>query len=473
MAKPSSGARKATPAAKKVKATKAPPASKQKAAPKKAKAEEGGKKKPAAKVASTAKKAVSVAKAATKKVVATVKKAATTVKEAATKQAPAKEAPAKQAPAKQAPAKQAPAKESTPKLKDGAARVKEAAARAKEAAGKTGQLPSAERPRPRATKLPPQGEPLNKRDMEQLLTAGAGRGVMGEGSLKGRLVVNDGMPYLVVVGRDKRELTFLLQGPDQEVLPAYVDHKVSVSGLIRKATNYGGSVDVRKFSAKKPEIEIPQPVTEPENKLRFLSPGEVSMVTNAGMGSGMKGFATLRGNLEMTGEEFVLVVSHGGTRQQVSFILEGKGAKGLRKHLGQTLAITGVVDKTSGWGGRIEVEAIELRPTEARLMSREGMELVHVEGEQPGPFEVKLNHAFSVRLQEQPGSTWAIEPTMAKRVGLREANFEPGSDGGPATREFFFSPRNPGSMEIEFFLAKALNPGQVERSFKMNVNVKP
>jgi len=458
MAKPSSGARKATPAAKKVKATKAPaPASKQKAAPKKAKAEEGDKKKPAAKVASTAKKAVSVAKAATKKVVATVKKAATTVKEATTKQAPAKEAPAK---------------ESAPKLKDGAARVKEAAARAKEAAGKTGQLPSAERPRPRATKLPPQGEPLNKRDMEQLLTAGAGRGVTGEGSLKGRLVVNEGMPYLVVVGRDKRELTFLLQGPDQEVLPAYVDHKVSVSGLIKKATNYGGSVDVRKFSAKKPEIEIPQPVTEPENKLRFLSPGEVSMVTNAGMGAGMKGFATLRGNLEMTGEEFVLVVSHGGTRQQVSFILEGKGAKGLRKHLGQTLAVTGVVDKSSGWGGRIEVEAVELRPTEARLMSREGMELVQVEGEQPGPFEVKLNHAFSVRLQEQPGSTWAIEPTMAKRVGLREANFEPGSDGS-ATREFFFSPRNPGSMEIEFFLAKALNPGQVERSFKMTVNVKP
>jgi hypothetical protein len=464
MAKPSSGARKATPAAKKLKATKASaPASKQKAAPKKAKAEEGGKKKPVEKVASTAKKAASVAKAATKKVVAQVKKVAATVKEAATKQAPA---------AKEAPAKEASGKEASPKLKDGATRVKEAAARAKEASGKVSQFPAAERPRPRATKLPPQGEPLNKRDMEQLLTAGAGRGVTGEGSLKGRLVVTDGMPYLVVVGRDKRELTFLLQGPDQEVLPAYVDHKVSVSGLIKKATNYGGSVDVRKFSAKKPEIEIPQPVTEPENKLRFLSPGEVSMVTNAGMGAGMKGFATLRGNLEMTGEEFVLVVSHGGTRQQVSFILEGKGAKGLRKHLGQTLAITGVVDKTSGWGGRIEVEGVELRPTEARLMSREGMELVQVEGEQPGPFETKLNHAFAVRLQEQPGFTWAIEPTAAKRVGLREANFEPSADGS-ATREFFFSPRNPGSMEIEFFLAKALNPGQVERSFKMTVNVKP
>jgi hypothetical protein len=61
---------------------------------------------------------------------------------------------------------------------------------------------------------------------------------------------------------------------------------------------------------------------------------------------------------------------------------------------------------------------------------------------------------------------------VAKRVGLREANFEPGPDG-QATREFFFVPRNPGATEIEFFLAKAFNPGQVERSFKLNVTVKP
>jgi hypothetical protein len=173
----------------------------------------------------------------------------------------------------------------------------------------------------------------------------------------------------------------------------------------------------------------------------------------------------------MTGDEFVLVVSNGGTRQQVSFILEGKGAKGLRKYLGQTLTVTGVADKSSGWGGRIEVENVEPRPSELRPMSREGMESVHVEGEQSTGIEVKLNHAFTVRLQEQPGFTWAIEPTVAKRVGLREANFEPGSDG-PATREFFFVPRNPGATEIEFFLAKAFNPGQVERSFKLNVTVK-
>jgi len=346
-------------------------------------------------------------------------------------------------------------------------KVKEATSKAAAA------VPAVEKPRPRATKLPPPGEPLNKRDMEQLLTAGAGRGVVGEGSLKGRLVLTDFMPHLVVVGRDKRELSFLLQGPDQEVLPAYVDHKVSVSGLIKKTTNYGGTVDVRKFSAKKPEVEEPvvAPV-EPENKLRYLSPGEVSQVVSAGMGAGMKGFAALRGNLEMTGDEFVLVVSNGGTRQQVSFILEGKGAKGLRKYLGSTLSVTGVADKSSGWGGRIEVESVEPRPAEARPMSREGMDILQVEGEQSTGIEVKLNHGFIVRLQEQAGFTWAIEPTVAKRVGLREANFEPGPEGS-ATREFFFIPRNPGPSEIEFFLAKAFNPGQVERSFKMLVTVKP
>ena len=71
--------------------------------------------------------------------------------------------------------------------------------------------------------------------------------------------VIDGLPNLVVVGRDKRELTFILQGPDQEVLPAYLDHKVSISGLINKTTDYGGTVDVRNFSAKKPEVEEPTP----------------------------------------------------------------------------------------------------------------------------------------------------------------------------------------------------------------------
>lgn len=473
MAKPRSGAKKATPAAKKTKPTKSGAlkgASKRVAkvaarlATKAGEGVKAAKKSPAKKAAAAAKKTVAkvkqVAEAATK----SVAKAAAKVKEAAREVA--REA-----------LKDVESKEGT---KEGSKEGGKQAARAREPkAGKGGGKgaraeapPAVERPRPRATKLPPPGEPLNKRDMEQLLTAGQGRGVVGEGSLKGRLTLLDGLPGLLVVGRDKRELAFVLQGPDQEVLPAYVDHKVSVSGLIKKTTNYGGTVDVRKFSAKKPEIEepVPEPV-ESETRLRYLSPGEVSQVISAGMGAGMKGFAALRGNLEMTGEDFVLVVSNAGTRQQVSFILEGKSGKNLRRFLGQTLSITGVVDKASGWGGRLDVENVEVRPAETRPMSRDGLETVHVEGEQSASIDVRLNHAFIVRLQEQPGFSWAIEPTAAKRLGLREANFEPGSEG-PATREFFFTPRNPGAAEVEFFLAKAFNPGQVERSFKLNVAVK-
>jgi hypothetical protein len=462
MAKPKSGAKKATPAPKKDNAARL-------------------------ELLKSASKRV--AKVATK-----VAKAVKDVKDKVTKSAksktPAKAAPDKdkdkaaekaaEKPAKAAAAaasEKAPAKAKTAKA---AAVSEKAPAKAKTAVSSKGGKaaaapppPPQERPRPRATKLPPVGEPLTKRETEQLLTAGEGRGVMGEGSLKGRLVVTDGMPHLVVVGRDKRELTFLLQGPDQEVLPAYVEHKVSVSGLIRKLTNYGGTVDVRKYSAKKQEAEIPVAVpVETEAKLRYLSPGEVSMVTSAGMGSGIKGFASLRGNLEMTGEDFVLVLSNGGTRQQVSFLLEGKNAKGMRRHVGQLLVVTGIVEKTSGWGGKVVVENFEPRPAEARV-SREDMEIVHVEGEVPTSVDVKLNHGLTVRLQEQPGYTWAIEPTLAKRVGLREARYEPGSEEAPATREFFFTPRNPGASEVEFFLAKALSPGVVERSFKINVTVKP
>ncbi|HYV48099.1 MAG TPA: transcriptional regulator [Myxococcaceae bacterium] len=334
--------------------------------------------------------------------------------------------------------------------------------------------PKAEKPRPRATKLPAAGTPLTKREMEQLLTAGQGRGVMGEGSLKGRLVVKEEFPYLLVTGRDKRELEFLLQGPDQEVLPAYVDHKVSVSGLIKKTTNYSGTVDVRKYSAKKPGTEVAPAPAEQEQKLRFLSPGEVEQICSAGMGAGMKGFASLRGNLEMTGDDFFMVVSNGGTRQQVSFLLEGKGAKGLRKMLGQTLQVTGVVDKTAGWGGKVEVENVEPRPAEYKAVSREGMEVAQIDGAHApsGPVDVKLNHGLSVRLPERAGHTWAIEPTMAKRLSLREANFEPTKEGQPV-REFFFTPRNPGTFEVEFFLAKAFTPAQVARSIKLAVNVKP
>jgi hypothetical protein len=463
MAKPKSGAKKATPAAKKDKA---------------------------ARLELLKHASERVAKAATKVVKAVkekVKAAAKPAKSATSKAAPAKgKAPAKAEKAAPKEEKAAPKEEKAAKEEKAPAKAEKAPAKAeksekapKEEKAETGKgkaaapagkgkgaqapaPPAQEKPRPRATKLPPVGDSLTKREMEQLLSAGEGRGVFGEGSLKGKLVVTDGMPHLMVVGRDKRELDFLLQGPDQEVLPAYMDHKVSVSGLIRKTTNYGGTVDVRKYSAKKPEAEAPEVVpVETEAKLRFLSPGEVSMVTSAGMGAGIKGFASLRGNLEMTGEDFVLVVSNGGTRQQVSFILEGKGTKGMRKYVGQLLFVTGVVEKASGWGGRLIVENFEPRPPEAR-----------VSREVPTSVDVKLNNGLTVRLQEQPGYTWAIEPTAAKRVGLREARFEPG-EGNAGTREFFFTPRNPGTSEVEFFLAKAFTPGVVERSFKITVTVKP
>ncbi len=511
MAKPRSGAKKATPAAKKVKSAKpgAPKsASKRvaKAASKLVKATRSSAKTAAKKTAASAKKVAKVAKkkAATRVKAKTAVKVKPTAKKAAKTKTAVKVKPTAKKAAKTAEKAKPTAKKTVktvekakPTAKKAVKTVEKAKPTAKKAV-KTVEKekptakvkpavkekpkkavpavvslpPPPEKPRPRATPLPPPSTPLNKRDMEQLLTAGQGRGVVGEGSLKGRLVVNDGMPFLQVIGRDKRELNFLLQGPDQEVLPAYMDHKVSVSGLIKKTTNYGGTVDVRKFSAKKPEAEVPEVAAEEGSKLRYLSPGEVSQVTAAGMGEGMTGFASVRGNLEMTGEEFVLVCSNAGTRQQVSFLLEGKGTKGLRKLLGHTLQATGVVDKTSGWGGRIDVESVEMRPAESRPISREGLEVVHVEGEQTSHVEVKINQGFTVRLQEQPGFSWAIEPTVAKRVGLREANFELGVDANTATREFFFTPRNPGTTEVEFFLAKALNPGQVERSVKIAVTVK-
>lgn len=326
---------------------------------------------------------------------------------------------------------------------------------------------------PRATPLPAVGTPLTKREMEHVLTAGMGRGVIGEGSLKGKLVVKDSLPHLHVIGRDKRELVFLLQGPEQPALSDYADFKVSVSGLIKKTSNYGGTVDVRRYSAKRADA-APPPEPVPESNLKYLSPGEVEQVCNAGMGAGMRGFATIRGNLEMTGEAFVLVVSNGGTRQQVSFLLDGKAAtKALRKHVGHLMQVTGVVEKESGWGGKLMAETAEPRLSEHRAISRDAMDVVHVEGNgEGGAAEVKLNHGLTVRLEEKPGFIWAVEPTTAKRMGLREANFEP-SNSGPGTREFFFTPRNPGAFEMDFFLAKAFAPAQVSRTFKLAVTVRP
>jgi hypothetical protein len=255
------------------------------------------------------------------------------------------------------------------------------------------------------------------------------------------------------------------------VLPAYQDHRVSVSGLIRRTNNHGGTVDVRKYSAKKPDIE---PVIAPvvaEEKLRFLSPGEVDQMSNAGMGAGMKGFASIRGVLELTGEDFFLVVSNAGTRHQVSFALEGKGTKGIKKFVGETVVVTGVVEKTAGFGGRIETESAEPRPTEGRF-SRDSMPLTTHEGKgEGGSVEVKVNTALLVRLPEKAGFIWAVEPTMAKRVSLRESNFA--VKAGTHMREFVFTPRVPGAHELEFFLAKAFNPLQVQKSWKLSVSVRP
>ena len=334
--------------------------------------------------------------------------------------------------------------------------------------------PMPDKPMPRSTKLPSDVNLLTKREMEQALSVGE-RGVIGEGSMKGKLVLYQGFPYLEVIGRDKRELWFLLQGPDQEVLPAYSDHKVSVSGLIKRFHNYGGSIDVRKYSAKKPEAEVVATPEVPESaKLRLLSPGEVATIANPGMSVGVKGFATLRGRLEMNAEEYYLVVSNPGTRQQVAFTLEGKTVKGLKKFIGEVVVATGVVDKATGWGGRIDCESCEPRAPEYPPVARTSIEVVQVEASGTGAtreVEVKLNNGLSVKLSEKQGHVWAIEPQTAKRVSLREVNVGHPNSGSPV-REFFFTPRNPGVQEIEFFLGKVHNPNQVARTFKVIATVK-
>lgn len=425
------------------------------------------------------KKAKSAAQHKTKVAKKVVAKAAPKAKKAAAivaKPAAAKKGESKKPESKKPEAK-APAKAASGKKSESGKGGAQARADGSVAAQRNLDLfiPPPERPVPRASKLPAAGEPLTKREMEQVLTVAAGRGVQGEGSLKGLLIVHRGFPYLEVIGRDKRELYFLLQGPDQEVLPAYLEHKVSVSGLVRKTHNYGGSVDVRKYSAKKLEQEVAVIPEAPVEKLRYLSPGELAQACSAGMGAGMKGFATIRGVLEMAGDDFFLVVSNGGTRQQVSFILEGKGAKGIKRYVGHVVQVSGVVEKSSGWGGRLQVETAEPRPGEMHPVAREALDVVSIESSgngNPINVEVKVNHGLSVRLPERVGFTWAIEPMTAKRISLREANFEPKSQGA-GIREFFFTPRIPGVHEVEFFLAKAFNPLQVQKTFKMTVNVLP
>jgi len=73
-------------------------------------------------------------------------------------------------------------------------------------------------------------------------------------------------------------------------------------------------------------------------------------------------------------------------------------------------------------------------------------------------------------MPERAGYTWAVEPTTAKRVGLREANFLPASSG-PGTREFFFTPRNPGQFDVDFYLAKVFAPAQVSKTVRLTLAV--
>lgn len=403
------------------------------------------------------------------------RKAAKTAAKPAKKPAVAKKAakPARKAGRSEAPAPKAGAAAAkSVSAGKGAIPAPVMSAPVRRADGWLGPMP--DKPLPRSTKLPAEANLLTKREMEQALTVGE-RGVVGEGSMKGKLILYQGFPYLEVIGRDKRELWFLLQGPDQEVLPAYVDHKVSVSGLIKRYHNYGGSIDVRKYSAKKPELEAAPEAEVPDaEKLRLLSPGEVATIANPGMSVGLKGFATLRGKLEMNADEYYLVVSNPGTRQQVAFTLMGKVVKGLKKYIGEIVVATGVVEKATGWGGSIECESCEPRAPEFPPVARETIEVVELEASgtgAPKEVEVKLNHGLSVRLSEKQGHVWAIEPQTAKRVSLREVNVEHPSSGSPV-REFFFTPRNPGTHEIEFFLGKVHNPMQVARTFKVIAHVK-
>ncbi len=396
-------------------------------AQKKAKAKTAPKKKPTAKPAP---KAASKPSKLLKKVAKVVKSVVDTVKGAKKAPAPVAKPEVKAAVAAKAaaPAKAPPAEAKKGKAEAGKA-TKSAPTGSAPTMSSPGRRPDGwmgplpDKPLPRATKAPVEGEHLNKREMEQVLTVGS-RGAVGEGSLKGKLIVYQGFPYLEVIGRDKRELWFLLQGPDQEVLPAYADHRVSISGLIRRHHNYGGSVDVRKYSAKKPEVEVIE-VAEPTevNKLRLLSPGEIETISSPGMSVGLRGFATLRGRLEQSGEEFYLVVSNHGTRQQVGFTLGGKVVKGARKFVSEIVVATGVVEKQTAWGGRIECENCEARAPDFPPVARDSIEVVEVEASGAGKsVDVKLNHGLSVHLAEKKDHLWAIEPQTAKRVSLREGD---------------------------------------------------
>ena len=192
------------------------------------------------------------------------------------------------------------------------------------------------------------------------------------------------------------------------------------------------------------------------------------------MGAGMRGFANIRGALEMSGDDFILVVSNAGTRQQVTFRLGGKMPRAFRRHMGQPVHGHRGGPQGIGLGrhGRGRVGGASSRRMPGAVL-RETLEMIEVDGvpDDGVPLEVRINQGLAVRIAERAGYTWAVEPTVAKRVGLREANFQP-SSSGPGTREFFFTPRNPGQYDVDFFLAKVFAPAQVSKTVRLTLSVR-
>ncbi len=213
-------------------------------------------------------------------------------------------------------------------------------------------------------------------------------------------------------------------------------------------------------------------VAEPVEKLRFLSPGEVEQIASPGMGAGMNGFASVRGSLEMSGEDFILVVSNAGTRQQVTFRLGGKNAQGLP----QAHRPDGPGDRGGGQGVRLGRNASRSRASSRGRPrcadSRDNLEVGRASRARTRP---------SGRREAQPGAGRA--PPRARRLPLGDRAHDVQADRtprgelqpctpGPRTREFFFTPRNPGPTTWTSSWPRCTRPAQVLRTYKLVVNVR-
>ena len=334
------------------------------------------------------------------------------------------------------------------------------------------------RPRRSRARAPPSfprvGEPLTKREMEQLLTAGEGRGVVGEGSLKGRLVVKDGCRTCMVVGRDKRELIFLLQGPDQEVSRRTWTTRSPSAGSSGRRTNYGGTVDVRKYSAKKPEAEAPPPRRRRGGEAALPVPGRGRAGDrNAGMGAGMQG---LRLAARQPGDDRRGLLPRRLQRRHPAAGLlppRGQGRQGAAQVRGPAAA-------RHRRGG--EVLRLGRQASRWRTSSRGPPSAARISRER---------HGDRPRGGRGGPRRWRSGSTTASPCGCRSSRATPGPSSPPppsawacarrtsspaserpGTREFFFTPRNPGPRG-GVLPRQGLHSGQVERSFKLTVTVKP